>query len=249
MKKMLKTACVLLFWAGVWYAVALIANRSLIIDIPTPHSTVAALFRLAGTPGSAVSVLMSVLRIAAGYAAAVVIGVLFGCIAYRFRFFSELTAPVLYIIRAMPVAALIIVIFLWMSKDAIPMFVAFLLVMPMVWSSTEAGLRSVDGKLLELASVMDMPAGKKMRYIVMPAVMVPLRASLVTGFGFAWKSGVAAEVICRTASSIGNMLWVSKNAVDYDEVFAIALTIVLLSVITEKTFKLLVRGGEKNDKD
>ena len=80
-----------------------------------------------------------------------------------------------------------------------------------------------------------------MRHIVLPAVLPPVAAALTTGLGFAWKSGVAAEVICRTGGSVGDMLWASKTSVDYDEVFAITVVIVILSVLLENALKLGLR--------
>ena len=64
-----------------------------------------------------------------------------------------------------------------------------------------------------------------------------------SGIGFAWKSGVAAEVICRTQQSLGNLLWAGKSSIDYDEVFAVTLLIVLLSVLIQKAAMRMFRAG------
>ena len=64
-----------------------------------------------------------------------------------------------------------------------------------------------------------------------------------SGIGFAWKSGVAAEVICRTQQSLGNLLWAGKSGIDYDEVFAVTLLIVLLSVLIQKAAMRMFRAG------
>ena len=58
----------------------------------------------------------------------------------------------------------------------------------------------------------------------------------VTGLGFAWKSGIAAEVICRTQGSLGDLLWSGKATVSYDEVFALTVVIVLCSALLQRAF-------------
>jgi NitT/TauT family transport system permease protein len=63
----------------------------------------------------------------------------------------------------------------------------------------------------------------------------------VTGLGFAWKAGIAAEVICRPPESLGNMLASAKNYLESAEVFAITATVIVLSLIFETLLKYLYR--------
>lgn len=240
-KKILKTAAVILFWLLVWQIAASIANRGLILDIPTPLTTAKALFRLLPQRDFILSVLGSVGRIVLGYIIAAVAGALCAVAAFRFPLFKTLTAPILQIIRAVPVAAFIILVYLWLKEGAIPVFISFLMVFPLVWGNTEAGLEAIDRELIEMARVMELSKKNVLRHIIFPAIFPPIAAALTTGLGFAWKSGVAAEVICRTKDSVGNLLWASKTSVDYDEVFAITVVIVILSVALENVLKLALR--------
>ena len=240
-KKILKTSAVILFWLGVWQIAASLANRGLIIDIPTPVTTLAALIRLLPQKAFLLSVIGSVGRIVLGYLIAAASGILCALTAHRFPIFKTLTAPILQMIRAVPVAAFIILVYLWLKEGAIPVFISFLMVFPLVWANTEAGLAAIDKKLIEMARVMELSNKNILRHIILPAVLPPLFAALTTGLGFAWKSGVAAEVICRTGDSVGNLLWASKTSVEYDEVFAITAVIVVLSVLLENVLKLALR--------
>ena len=246
-KKLLKLSLVILFWLGVWQIAASLANRGLIIDIPTPITTLAALIRMAPKRSFLLAVIGSVGRIVLGYLIAAVSGVLCALAAHRLPLFRALTAPILQMIRAVPVAAFIILVYLWLKEGAIPVFISFLMVFPLMWANTEAGLAAIDTKLIEMARVMELPRKSILRHIIFPAVLPPIAAALTTGLGFAWKSGVAAEVICRTGDSVGNLLWASKTSVEYDEVFAITAVIVVLSVLLENALKLAL-GRYKHDK-
>ncbi len=246
-KKILKNSAVFLFWLGVWHIAASLANRALIIDIPTPITTLAALIRLLPQKTFLLSVLGSVGRIVLGYLIAAAAGVICAVAAHRFSLFKTLTAPILQMIRAVPVAAFIILVYLWLREGAIPVFISFLMVFPLVWANTEAGLAAIDRKLIEMARVMELSRKNILRHIILPAVLPPVFAALTTGLGFAWKSGVAAEVICRTGDSVGNLLWASKTSVEYDEVFAITAVIVVLSVLLENVLKTAL-GRYRRDK-
>lgn len=239
-KKILRGTAVLAFWLVIWQAVAMIANRGLIIGIPTPITTAGALLRLISKSSFWYGAASSLGRIVLGFLIAAVMGVICAVLAYKLPVFKTLTAPVLQVIRAVPVAAFIIVVYLWLRDGAIPVFIAFLMVFPLMWSNTGAGLDSIDKNLVEMARVMELSRAKTFRHIVLPAMMPSLSSALITGLGFAWKSGVAAEVICRTEYSVGNMLWASKTAIDYDEVFALTVVIVILSVGLEALLKLLL---------
>ena len=63
----------------------------------------------------------------------------------------------------------------------------------------------------------------------MPAFL----STALTALGFAWKSGIAAEVICRPENSLGNMLQSAKLYISTPDVFAITAVVALLSIILE----------------
>ena len=78
----------------------------------------------------------------------------------------------------------------------------------------------------------------RLRNIYIPAVKPYLRSAVVTGAGFAFKSGVAAEVIGSPAFSIGRKLYESKIYLETEQLFAWTAVIIILSVVFER---LLVR--------
>ena len=171
------------------------------------------------------------------------LGTVCAVLSARFGVFSTLSAPVFHLLRSIPVASLTILIFLWVDRAAIPVCVSFVTVFPVIWANVESGLRAASRNLTEMAQVFGMSRRRILREITLPGIRPAFSAAVMTGLGFAWKSGVAAEVICRTQNSIGNLLWVSKSAIAYDEVFALTLVIVVLSVLIQAAAKPLLRAG------
>lgn len=85
------------------------------------------------------------------------------------------------------------------------------MVVPVVWANVERGIRETDERLLEMAAVFRMSWWKTLLRVRIPSVMPYFLTACTTGLGFAWKSGIAAEVICRPAASIGRQLQDAKT--------------------------------------
>lgn len=245
--KFLKKLLIAVFWIVLWQVAFSIANNSLLIDIPTPVMTVKAFVRLCGQSTFHIAALYTLLRVLLGFFLSVLFGVLMGYISFKIKAVKDFFSPILRLIRAVPVAAFIILVFLWVDTAFIPQLIAFLTVLPIIWESTEKALSAVDINLTEMAKVMGMKTADTLKYIIYPEIKPHLTASLITGLGFAFKSGVAAEVICKSAKSLGELLWVGKTSISYDEVFAVTAMIIILSIFLEWIIKKLLREGAKND--
>ena len=186
-----------------------------------------------------------------GRAAALAAGSLLAVLTVRFRAADVLLSPLLKIVRAAPVASFIILALVWIRTNTLPAFIAFLMVVPVVWGNVEKGIRETDAGLLEMAKVYRLGWWKTLVRVRIPSVMPYFLAAATTGLGFAWKSGIAAEVICRPAMSIGRQLQDAKVYLETPEVFAWTAVVVALSMVLEKGLLLAVRrlkryntGGE-----
>lgn len=246
--KLVKRLLIAVFWLLLWQITFGVANKGLLIDIPTPVMTLKALLRLSGDSEFWWSAVYSLLRVVIGFLLSVVVGALMGYLSFKSKTLSDFFSPILRLMRAVPVAAFIILVFLWVDSALIPQLIAFLTVLPIIWENTEKSFMGVDKNLTEMARVMGMKKTDVFRFIVFPSVKPVLTASLITGLGFAFKSGVAAEVICKSAKSLGELLWVGKTSVSYDEVFAVTAVIIILSIFLEWIIKTLLKAGGKSDK-
>ena len=184
--------------------------------------------------------LIESLSYAAGFLTAFFSGVLTGSLAWRFSFVRELLNPVISAVKSIPVASFVILSLIWIGSENLSVFIAFLVVFPMIYTGTIAGLSSTDKQLLEMAQVFSMPARKKLWYIYRPALIPYLSSSCNTALGMSWKSGIAAEVIGVPASSIGENLYMAKIYLSTEELFAWTLVIIVISALFEKLFLMLL---------
>ncbi len=232
-----------IFWLTVWYLLAIAVDQ--VILLPSPLVVWQTLCRSIVTAPFWKTVGMSLLRIAVGFTCAVSVGTLCGILTSRYRTVRTVLAPVLHIIRVAPVASFIIMTLVWIPYDGVPTFIAFLTVLPIVWLNVERGILQTDPQLLEMATAFRLPFSKILRSVYLPSVKPFFLTAAVNGLGFAWKSGVAAEVICRPDLSIGKQLQDAKTYLETPEVFAWTAVVILLSLLLEWLLLRVTENGRR----
>ena len=239
MKKCTRFVLVGAFWIGLWW----LGSRAVALPLllPGPGDTLNALIRLAQTALFWQSTGTTLLRVATGYVCAVLCGVMLAVLCARVRWLEALLAPLRTVIRATPVSSFIILVLLWIRRGWVPVFISFLMVLPIVWTGVQDALKAVSGDLKEMVRMYGLSKGKQLRYLYLPSVRPSLLSACVTGLGFAWKSGIAAEVIAQPAFSVGKYLNDTKVYLETADLFAWTLTVILLSMLLEGALKALVR--------
>lgn len=237
-KKILMGALAALIWIAVWQIIYLIVDREVLIA--SPFDVFKRLFELIITKAFWIKTINSLIAVLQGYIYAVVIGVVLSVITSYSTFLYSLFKPLLNVIRATPVVSFIILALVWMNKSNVPVFISFLMVLPIVWSNMMTAISEIDKNLLEMAKVYKLPKAKILFKIYIPGVMPMFINSVTSGLGFAWKSGVAAEVISTPKNSIGTELYNSKVYLETIDLFAWTVVIIILSIILEKLFVCLI---------
>ena len=103
----------------------------------------------------------------------------------RFRVFRDIFAPVLHLIRAVPVASFIILALVWIKSAYLSVFISFLMVLPMIWSNVENGILNLDKGYIELGKVFGLSPIKILFKIKLPLILPSFAAAAVNALGFA----------------------------------------------------------------
>ena len=148
-KRALQTLLAVCFWLAVWQIAAMAMQQEFLLA--SPLRVLQRLVALAGTAEFWVAVAVSIGRILMGFVLAVVGGVIIAAATARWRLASVLMQPLLSTVKAVPVASFILLALLWLDTGAVPVFSSFIMVLPMVWSNVEQGIRQTDQALLEMA--------------------------------------------------------------------------------------------------
>lgn len=256
LKKIIKTVLIATFWILIWEAASRLVSRNnelLLLILPSPFTVFKTWTKIAFTSTFIKAEALTLARIFAGFIIGSVLGFVVGIITHISNLFYSLLSPILKIIRAIPVVAIIILMYLFFDSSTLPVLIVCLMVLPLIWQTVHDGLTNTDKSLLEMARVFNLTNIKTLTKVKLPSITPNLITACVNALGLAWKSGVAAEVICLPKVSLGTMLWQGKGSVNFDEVYAVTLTVVVLSIIIEILLKYLCNrylarnGGVLND--
>ncbi len=242
MNKIIQIVIPPVFWLGVWQIAAWCVDRALFL--PGPVSVGRSLIALAQTADFYLSAGATLGRVFWGLAWGTAAGAALAFLTHFSPWANLIFSPAVRMVRAIPVVSFILLVYLWVARSAVPWVIAGLMVLPVVWGTLGAGLDSIDKKLLELGRAYRFSRWKMLRLIYLPALRPHFSAGLLTAFGLAWKSGVAAEVLCPPAHAIGTRLQQAKLGLETANLFAWTLTIVALSLVLEGLLrKALGRGN------
>lgn len=229
---------IICLWIMVWQLASAAVNNPIIIV--GPWEAVKALGSLIPSLEFWQSIISSFGKISAGFLMAFAAGLALGSAGYCFPVLRELLEPVMTLLKSIPVASFVILALIWAGSKNLSILIAGLVVLPMIYVNTLAGLNSADKKLLEMAGVFSMTLWKKVRYIYVPALIPYLMSSCKIALGMSWKSGVAAEVIGVPDHSIGEKLYMSKIYLNTADLFAWTFVVIVISALFERmVLKLL----------
>ena len=233
----------IIFWLLVWQGLSMLL-RALYphgaLLLASPLSALERLFVLAGTAAFWQAVLVSSARIFGGFLLSCALAVVLAALAARFSRVEELLAPLVAVIKAVPVASFIILALVWLDSRGLAFFISALMVFPPVYLNVLEGVRCTDASLLEMARVFRVPFSRTLRGIYLPQVLPYFRSAVSTALGLCWKAGTAAEVIALSGGSIGEKLYHAKIYFETADLFAWTAAIVLISALFERLFLYFV---------
>ncbi len=230
--KQLRKTIIILCWLLVWAIVSRIIQNKILLA--GPIETLQALCKLVTTGPFWNACLGTILRIAIGYMAGMLLGILLAVISAGRLWLEEILAPLITLMKAVPVASVVVIFLIWWGSGNLAVAISFFMALPNFYLNSLEGIRSTDQKLLEMAKVFAMPARNRFFYIYRPALRPFWDSAIKLSVGMSWKAGVAAEVIGLPERAIGEQLYMSKIYLETDKVFAWTLVIILLSQLFEK---------------
>lgn len=236
--KYCKSLSICFFWLIIWQAGAVLVGNSILFV--GPAEVIHALFSFLPQLHFWMSVFTSFWKITAGFFLAFFGGMFIGCLAFFFPLLQEFLSPLLIFMKSVPVASFVILALIWMGSGNLSVLISFLVVFPVIYVNTLAGLAGADSKLLEMARVFHLTRWRKWCCLYWPSLLPYLASGCKTALGMSWKSGIAAEVIGVPDNTIGEQLYLSKIYLNTAELFAWTLVIILVSMGFERTFLFLL---------
>lgn len=242
--RLVRPAAAVAFWLALWQVVALAVGSSVLLVGPWQ-----VVVRLVPTVDFWTTVARSCGRITFGFVLAVVVGVLLAALSAASPWTRAFVAPLVTTIRSTPVVAFIILVLIWVDVAWLATVVSFLATLPIVHTTVLSGIGQRDRALLEMTTVFRVPRWRRWWAVDVPGVLPYVVTACRTGVGYAWKSGIAAEVIGLPSGTIGERLYQGRLFLQTGDVLAWTVVVVLVAFVCEKLVLAGLSGLERRLSD
>ena len=239
MKRILKYTLIGIFWLGIWWAAAAIVNLPLIL--PSPLAVLIKLSQMIKTSLFWRVMLVSSIRVLVGIVISYCTAFALALACHRVKFLYDFFMPAISVIKTTPVTSFILIAFVLMHRDLIPGLIAALIVFPVVFSNTIEGLCAARPDLLETAKAYNLGFKDKIKCIWLPTLRPFMVSAAGASAGLAIKAGIAAEVLICPEVSVGKYIFNAKQNMEYVELFAWTVAIIIFSYLLDIAFKLVLR--------
>ncbi|WP_215904625.1 ABC transporter permease [Parasphaerochaeta coccoides] len=229
----LRGAISAIFWILVWYAAYRLTGQDILVA--SPSRVAGRLWFLAGTSSFWLTVLVSFLHVAEGLVTGCVAGIVLAVLTWRCRLCDIVVRPAIGIIKAAPVTSFIILALFWLGRESVAPLITMLMVLPIVWGNVTEGLGTLDRNLMVMARTYRFGRGKTLRFVIVPSLMPYFIAALSSAIGFAWKAGIAAELLANDGRAVGGRINQAKIYLETEDLFAWTIVVIVLSIILEKS--------------
>lgn len=244
--KSIRITLAVAFWILVWWAAASAVGNGLLF--PSPARVAAVLWELVRSAEFYLVTGRSLLNVMVGIVTAVVLGILSAFLGNRIPLLRDLLLPLMTVVKATPVASVIVLLLLFVGAARVPALITLLIVLPVVWTNLDEGLQRIDPQLVEIAAVYRLSPARKLRVLVLPSIRPYFLSACRTSLGLAWKAGIAAEIIATPRGTIGRMIGDARQYLETEQMFAWTLTVILLSLLIEYGFVALFRRSDKRSR-
>lgn len=241
MKAVAAAGAVAAFWLAAWMLVAALVAQPLIL--PGPGAVALALLRLVRDGGTWAILAGSGARILGGLALAALCGGVLAGISSRLRAFARLVAPALSVVKATPVACVVVLLLIWLGSTCVSIAAVFLMALPGVYFSLVEGLTQVDQPLEQMFRLHGVRGWRLFCAHtwreVLPFVLSCARAVI----GMSWKAGVAAELIGMAVGTVGERIYQAKLLIETADLLAWTVLVVVASWACERVLVWLLRAS------
>ncbi len=199
-----------------WFILSEIINNSTFLPSPVLVGKTMLLFMMTGKIFR--HILESLLRVLVGYSLGSVVAIGLGILMGLSNTINDVCEPFVELFRPVPPYAYISIALLWFGIGFMgKVFIIFVATFFVVLINTVMGVVEIDKKFIEAAKTL---GGRKyfiLRKVVIPASLPSILVGLRLGFGTAWLSLIAAEMVAAS-SGLGFLISDAREFVQTDVV-------------------------------
>lgn len=212
--------------------------------LPMPSAVLARFFALGGEKGFWTSVGASLLRTLICFVNAFAIAMLFAVLGGLFTPLHRVISPIVSLLRSAPTVAVILILYAFMSSNAMAIAVGFLIAFPIMYSAFYSAIVGVDKDLLEMAKVYKVKPLNVAFGIYLPSIAPCLFDTSKSTLSLTLKVVVAAEILASVSKSIGGKIQTANATFEIEYLLAWTLVAIVFGFVLEGVVAILKKVWE-----
>lgn len=237
--KLILNIFIVSFWLFIWQIIANSVNSDLIL--PTPINIIKYTIELIKDTNFINRVIFSFININIGVILSAILSVIASILSYKFNIIKLFLNPIISVVRAVPLATIIILFLVWSNSKKLSIIVSVFMAFPILYTNMLKGFYEIDENIKEMAHIFKISTLRKIIYIYFFQLFPYFESAYINALGIGWKAGIAAELIAVPANSIGESLYNSKIYLHTIELFSWAIIIVFLGFVNENIFTIFIK--------
>jgi len=230
-RRWLVSGVTLVLTIGAWAAVAAWVDDPI---LPRPAGVAERVVAIIGSGEAFTNFAASIAKIAAGFAIAMIGGLVIGFVMGRSRFMASYFSLPLFVLGNMPGLTYAVFGLLIFGVGAGgPIVVSALVALPFIAMNVAEGVRSVDGKLLAMCQAFERKRSDILRHLYLPALTTFVFAGVRYGFAMAWKVEALTEVF-GASNGVGFMIRKAYQEFQVDDMLAWTALFIIAMVLIER---------------
>jgi NitT/TauT family transport system permease protein len=243
-------------WAGLWPKVLAVALVIVVWELihlsgwkkfvlPGPGVTLTNLWDQATTGLLWHAIRTTLQRAVAGFALAVLIGMVVGALVSRIRPLRTAVGSLITGLQTMPsIAWFPFAIILFGPNPTAILFVIVLGAAPSIANGLITGVDYTPPLLLKAGTLMGLRRVALYRHLILPASLPAFVAGLKQGWAFAWRSLMAGELLVSVFNqpSIGQLLNSDQQQSDMASAIAVIIVILIIGICVDSLFGVADRA-------
>ena len=176
---------------------------------------------------------LTILKILLTILIAFVVSIILVGLSTLSRKFRAFVSPIITLLKTVPVVVVILLFLFLFSRNTTPIFVALLVIMPLMYEALLNGVSNIDEAIINETKMISKTNLFVLRKVYLPLTKPYIILAVLQSVGLGLKAMVMAELIAQTKNSIGREMSEYRSLLNMDYIFAWGLIMIAIVIIAE----------------
>lgn len=214
-----------------WFILSIAVNNE--FAVPKIDKTTNALAKLLSSGRTYLILGKTILKIILAISISFVTSLILVILSTLSRKFKAFISPIITLLKTVPVVVVILLFLFLFSRNSTPIYVALLVVMPIMYEALLNGINNIDESIINETKMISRTNLFILRKIYIPLTKPYIMLSILQSVGLGLKAMVMAELIAQATNSIGYEMSEYRSLLDMEYIFAWGLLMIAIVIVSE----------------